>query len=144
MPKWLKILLILAGLGILALALLIGGIALWVNANKDDLVKQGRVAKEEGQAFGSTHSKAECVNEGLRRLDECGAMGIMCEAQNNLRLTSCMRVASEDRSCSGVPSKSDILKLALWSNQECANRGRQGSQPCGRFMQALSDACAKQ
>src|SRR5580700_3607586 len=101
MPKWLKVTLILFGIGLLMLGLMVGGVAWWIHSNKDMLVKEGGAARKEGKAYGATHAQRECVDDGLARSESCGRLGIMCQAMNNIRLKSCMSVAREDGSCDG-------------------------------------------
>jgi len=141
-PKWLKIILILAGIGVVLLGAIIGGFAWWISANKDRLAADGKVAQDEGTQFGKSHTQAECVDEGLSHLKQCGAMDFMCEAMNKLRLTSCMDVATKDTTCREAPSRDDIFKMATWSNQFCADKGWAGSQQCGRLAQSIPEACA--
>lgn len=143
MPKWLKVVLILFGVGVLGLALFVGGIAWWVSANKERLAATGKNAQEEGARFGASHTQEQCLDDGLSHLKGCGAMDFICEAGNKIRLVSCLGAAQADGTCNDVPSRNDIFKIATWSNEECTRRGFRGSQQCGRMMQALPEACAR-
>ncbi len=143
MPKWLKIVLILLGVGILGVGLLVGGIAWWVSANKDRLAEIGKNGQEEGTRFGATHSQSQCVDDGLSHLKDCGALDFMCEAGNKIRLVSCLDAATQDGTCNNVPSRNDIFRVATWANEQCTDKGFRGSQPCGRMMQALPEVCSR-
>ena len=143
MPKWLKFVLLFLGIGIVGFGLLIGGFVWWVSANKERLADTGRNAQAEGATFGSTHTQNECVDDALAQMKTCGAIDFVCEAGNKIRLTSCIPAASEDTTCRNIPSKSEIFKMAMWANEECDRRGFHGSQPCGRLMQGIVDACSR-
>jgi hypothetical protein len=143
MPTWLKLLLGFFAAGALGLALLVGGGAWWVSKNKDRLTEGGHAAKTEGAAFGRTHSKNECIDDGLKHLKDCGPVDFVCEALTRLRLTSCMSVAKDDGACAGVPAQAELMKGAFWENAECTRRGYAGSQPCSRLMQGVVLDCGQ-
>ncbi|MBL8612379.1 MAG: hypothetical protein JNL38_33870 [Myxococcales bacterium] len=148
MPTWLKIVLVMVGIGVVGTVAVVGGFAWWLSANKDKLASEGKAAMDEGAAYGRAHSRDECVGEGLRRLEECGEVGLMCETTNRIRMEHCIRAAADkpdaDPSfCLRVPSRSEIMKSATWANSECARRGKPGSQPCGRLMQGVQQACGR-
>lgn len=139
MPKWLKVLLIVAASGILFVALAVGGLVWWVNANKDRIVKDGREAQKAGTAFGASHAQSDCVDDSLTQLGTCGSVDFMCEGMAKVRLESCLSVARDDGTCKAAPT--EIFKAATWANAECARRGRKASQPCGRLLGGLAQAC---
>jgi hypothetical protein len=141
MPKWLKVVLVLMVMGALGLGTCIGGVAWWATANKDKMVDGVRTARVEGEAFGRAHAKTDCVDDALTHVKSCGPVDFMCEAFTKMRLTSCMSVAADDDVCKGAPARSEIVKSALWANAECSRRGEDGSQPCGRLMQAVVEGC---
>ena len=143
MPQWLKVLLLLLVAAVLGLGLLVGGCIWWVSANKGRLVEGGRAAQTEGKAFGATHAQGQCIEDGLTRLKSCGPVDFVCEALTKLRVDSCMAVAEDDGACAKVPGRGDILKEALWGNEECTRRGYAGSQSCGRLLQGVAETCAK-
>jgi hypothetical protein len=143
MPRWLKFVLLFLGIGIVGFGLLIGGFVWWISANKDRLAETGQRATSEGHEYGASHTQAECVSDGLSHLKACGMVDFVCEAENKIRLTSCLPVAKVDDTCNDVPGPTDIWKLANWSNQQCDERGYRGSQPCGRLMQGVAEVCAK-
>ncbi len=148
MPTWLKLVLAFLGIGLLGGGLVIGGFVWWVSANKDDLAREGKAAMAEGTEYGQTHTKDECVDEGLRRLDACGSVGFVCEATNKMRMEACIRASAAGTRpgrdvCADTPGRDDIMKSAMWANEECRRRGRAGSQPCGRLMQGIQEVCRR-
>lgn len=143
MPQWLKMLLLLFGAAGLCFAVLVGGVVWWAVSHKDKIARDAQAAATEGKAFGATHAKGECVDEALNHLKGCGAFGLMCEANTRIRLDSCMAIAEDDGVCSGVPKPTDLVKTMLWIPDQCTRRGQPGSQACARFMNGLSQACAK-
>lgn len=143
MPSWLKLVLALLGAGALGFVLFVGGIVWWLNKNKDRLIEGAQAAQAEGKDFGSTHSRAECIDDCVMRLKGCGPVGLECESGIRLRLGSCMSVAKDDGACKEVLAHTGLLKASLWANQECARRGQRGSQACARFMQGVQMECAQ-
>ena len=141
MPQWLKAVLLMAAVGIFAVGALIGGIVWWIRSNKDRLISEGRAVRDEGLAFGRTHAMSECIDDSLTHLDGCGAVDLVCETGVRLRLSGCLSVAKKDGTCEAVPARTEIFKMAMWGNAECARRGHAGSQACGRVLQAVADAC---
>jgi hypothetical protein len=130
MPQWLKVVLLLAGAGIVGLCLLIGGGVWWVQKNTDRLAGGALEARAEGDAFGRAHSKDECVDDSLKHLQSCGPVDFMCEAETKMRLTSCLAIAKGESLCSGVPAPTEIFKATLWGSEACSRRGQPGSQAC--------------
>ena len=143
MPKWLKVVLVLIGVSVLGLALLVGGIVWWASANKERLVESGKKAQENGARFGATHTQDQCIDEGLSHVKDCGGFDFVCEAGNKIALMSCMGAATVDGTCKDVPERTDIFKMATFASEECGRRGFRGSQPCGRLMQAIPEACSR-
>ncbi|MDQ6800099.1 MAG: hypothetical protein M3041_04600 [Acidobacteriota bacterium] len=142
MPAWLKIVLIVIGVFVL---IIIGfGIVGYVyfNQHKEEWIKAGAAAKQDGEAFAAGKDGAQCVDEGLKRLGACS--GLSCEITVRAFVQSCMaKAAPAPQLCTNVPRRSEIISSAKWAIDECSHRGLAGSQPCGRLLQEVQRYCER-
>ena len=142
MPAWLKIVLIVIGVFVL---IVIGfGVVgfVYFNQHKEEWMKAGAAAKKEGDAFAAGKDGAQCVDEGLRRLNTCS--GLSCEITVRAFVQACMSKATPSpQLCTNVPKRSEIIRSAKWAIDECSRRGMQGNQPCGRLMQEVQRYCER-
>jgi hypothetical protein len=140
MPAWLKIILIVIGVFVL---LMIGfGVTmfLYFNQHKEEWMKASSAAKQEGQAYGEGKDANQCVDESVRRLGTCA--GLQCEVVTRIFMQNCFtKAAPSPQLCTGIPKRSEILRSAKWSLEECGRRGLSGNQPCGRLMQEVQRYC---
>jgi hypothetical protein len=141
MPKVVKVLLLLAAGGLVFLgALGIGG-ALWWKNNKARLMEGSAKAMEEGEAFGATHSDAECLDEAFRRLPDVD--GLTGEVKNNLFFDACLKKGRETPGfCQDVPKPGDILGSVKWQLATCARRHHINDQRCSRALNPVQKHCA--
>lgn len=142
MPAWLKIVLIV--IGVIVLILISFGVIgfVYFNRHKDEWMKAGAAAKQEGEAFAPGKDAAQCVDEGVRRLGTCS--GLSCEITIRVFVQSCMRKAAPSpQLCTDVPRRTEILRSAKWAIDECSRRGLAGNQPCGRLMQEVQRYCER-
>ena len=142
MPTWLKVVLVMVGIGIAAvLAVGLGGYW-WFSKNKDRLVEMGARAKADAEKFAPTRGSAECIDEAFVRLD--AADGIMGEAEVRVFLEACLGLARPAPNlCDDVPSRSEIVSSAGWAISQCATLGYAGSQPCTRLLQSVQAHCER-
>ena len=142
MPTWLKVVLVIAAIGVLGLVAIGFGGYWWLKSNKDRFVEIGKRAKADGAQFAATHDGAGCLREALRRLDR--ADGIMAQAEVKVFLSSCLDEARESPGlCDGVPPKGEIMRTAGWSVGKCTQLGRSGDQPCNQLITAMQEHCDK-
>lgn len=140
MPKWLKVVLVLLGVVVLSCGLSSAGAYWWFTENKDKLKGVGERAKTEGAAFAYEHDAEECVDEGLRRLQE--RSGIVDQAEHKLFLKACLEKATRPEAfCAGVPPRGELVQSATWAIDRCLAKGRPQDQDCARLMQAVADSC---
>ena len=143
MPGWLKIVLIVIGVFVL---ILIGfGVFGYVyfNQHKDEWMKAGAAAKQEGEAFGVGKDGSQCVDEGLKRLSKCA--GLPCEISARTFVQACMaKAAPAPQLCTNVPKRTEFIRSAKWAIDECGRRGMAGNQACGRLMQEVQRYCEKE
>lgn len=141
MPKWLKIVLALLAV----LLLLCGGasatVYFWFDANKDRLKGVGDRAHQEAEAYAYSHDADECVSAALGRLAQ--RSGIVDQAEHKIFLRACLeKAAKPDGFCDGVPARGALLDTAQWVVTKCKDLGYEGSQPCGRLVPAIQEACS--
>jgi len=140
MPAWLKI--VLAVIGVFVLIVIGFGVTvfIYVNQHKEEWVKAGNVAKQEGEAYAAGKDAGQCVDEALRRLGSC--RGLQCEVMSRLFLEQCMKKAAPaPQLCTNVPRRSEILASARWAIEECSRRGMANNQPCSRLLQEVQRHC---
>jgi hypothetical protein len=142
MPAWLKIVLIVIGVFVL---IIIGfGVVgfVYFNQHKEEWMKAGAAAKQEGEAFAAGKDGSQCVDEGVRRLGTCS--GLSCEITARAFVQACMaKAAPAPQLCTSVPGRSEIIRSAKWAIDECTRRGLSGNQPCGRLMQEVQRYCER-
>lgn len=137
-----KVAIAVVGVLVLVVGGTCAGVALWLNANADDLQAKGKVIMQEGAAFGRGKPARACVDEGLRRLPNLD--GIMAEATNKVFVESCLKTATVDAAfCAGVPPRDEIMKSATWAVELCAALGKAGDQSCSRLVGAIQERCLK-
>jgi hypothetical protein len=114
----------------------------YFNQHKEEWMKAGAAAKQEGEAFAAGKDGSQCVDEGVRRLGTCA--GLSCEITARAFVQACMaKAAPAPLLCTNVPRRSEIIRSAKWAIDECTRRGLAGNQPCGRLMQELQRYCER-
>lgn len=128
--------------GIVGIGTCVGLAAIWFDRNQDNILDAGHSAIDEGEAFGAEHTLDECVDEGLRRVDACGAFGMVCEATSGIFMTACFESSDPNPGfCDGVPSPQSIMETVQWSLAYCEEKGRPNRQPCTRVVQNIQRYC---
>jgi hypothetical protein len=143
MPLWLRIILIIvlivAMLGAMGAVI---GYRWWMN-NKEQLLQQAKHAQGDGEAFGQGKQATACVDEAMRQVHECG--GLPCEIKVRLFLDGCMKSASNTRDyCASIPPRTEFIKRAQWTLDECGKRNLATDQRCTRVMQGLGSVCDRE
>jgi hypothetical protein len=140
----LKILLILFGVGVLAVGVLVAAAVWWFSNNKDRLVAQGSAARTEGTAYAKDKTNDECVAESLHRTDACGSGEFICRATAGLFLDGCLHASAPSAGiCRDVPLDSEIMKTVSWRAQVCQRLGHADVQACGQTLDQLQKFCAE-
>jgi hypothetical protein len=140
MRRWLKVLLIVGGSGIVLVGLAIGGFAWWLGAHKAELRAKGAEAESRGREYARGKDSNACINESLVRLEHAG--GIVEQALLRVFLKGCLQSAARDPGlCAGVPATKEILKSASWRNEICAAHGKPSDQACGQLFGTIQEVC---
>lgn len=118
------------------------GVAVWLQANSEELKEKGKAVMREGASFGRGKPAQACIDEGVRRLPNLD--GVVAEATNKVFVESCLKVAVLDTAfCANVPPRGEIMQSAMWALGVCANLGKAGDQPCTRLVGAIQERCMK-
>ncbi len=99
-------------------------------------------ARTEGAKLGRGRSGTDCVKEGLRRGDQCDALG--CEIETGVLLESCLGAADVTPDfCESVPLPSEITKTVGFRVASCQTQPLKDPDRCGRILSALQRYCDK-
>ena len=141
MPRWLKVVLIVAGISVLTCGLGVAGAMWWFNSNKDALKGKAEKMVAEARAFAATSDSDGCLKEALARLKTHG--GLMSEIEQRVFLSECLKTAAKSpHFCDDVPGRDEALQIALWARQTCEKKYDGPMESCGRTMQELPAYCA--
>jgi len=142
MPTWLKVLLVVGALGVLALVLLAGVGVYLVRKHGPAMVESGKQAYGEGQEFGRRTDQQGCFDEGFARHRRAEVFGELLKT--NLFLGSCLDVARETPGfCDAVPPQSEFVKSIRWQLEQCERHGLTSDKQCGQLFQQVQQSCER-
>ncbi len=140
MKTWQKVVLILAGSGVLSVAVLgvLGYHFVW--KKKDALMAASMEADTRGRSFGAGRPKGACVDESMRLLKVDSSF--QQEMLIRIELGACLEVAElDDGLCEGVPPSSELMRSATWAVERCEARQMGADQACSRVIRRIQDEC---
>lgn len=143
----LKIALIIIGvccvLALVAGLVCVGSGVVWFRNKAPELRETGQRATSEADAFAQGHTQSDCIDEGFRRHDACGAgMAFMCRTETRIFLRRCLAAATPTPgTCDGVPGATEIMAGASWSIQYCRDHGHGNDQQCTNFVRGIVEYC---
>ena len=131
MPKWLKITLIIAGIG---LFVLVAGGFLAARALKrgaENFEAAIVQASADGKSFGTSVSLDRCVEEGVRRSGDCGGLNLTCVPKVAAFLWGCLEAAPYEAAfCELVPRSDDDDAVMGWGRHTCSRHGQGDRDLC--------------
>jgi hypothetical protein len=138
MPTWAKIILAVVGV-IIALFIAAGFIGYnWVMKNKGQFV----AVRGEGVEFGKGKTAAQCIDAAVARL---GSGAMMSGVSARIFVGGCLTTASATEAlCATVPPRTEIMRSAQWSFEQCRTRGANDQQGCTQIFQAVVEHCQHQ
>lgn len=142
MPKWVKVLLIVLGAGVIILitAGFFGVRALKHTA--ENMMESAEQANADGRAFGPTSTLDGCSEEGVHRVAGCENQGITCAPVVGAFLWGCLETAPYDaRYCGSVPSSGDSDAALAWGRNTCGEHGRTGDDVCAMVLSTVAGFC---
>jgi hypothetical protein len=142
-PKWLKVLLIVSGAAVIFIVGIGVAATMWLSANKESFKRQGEALLAEARTFGAVHDQNECLDESMKRVDGCGAVSFVCQAEAGIFLQHCLESSKPTEGfCDGVPDKNAVMDTAMYRIAKCESLGgRKGDGPCGRVLASVERYC---
>src|SRR6184192_3832725 len=108
MPGWLKVLLIIAGVGVLLIALAVVGGVFWFKSNMSGWAEAAKRSAAEGTTFGAGKPSADCLTEAAARLRAKNSFND--ELGHKFFLRACLDAARQpDGFCDAVPKRDELI-----------------------------------
>lgn len=137
-PLWLKIVIGLGAVSIMGLIAAGIGIYLLVQWGEEQvagMVDAAPALMEEGAAFGAGATDSACLDEGLKRAEQCSVTGMRCQMEAVAFGSGCLEASPYDpATCAGVADGGD---LNAWVTQQCVARNMAEVAQCPLFLGAL-------
>ena len=142
MPRWLKILLIVAIVVVLVVGGVIGAGVFWWMRNKDALMARAKEVVAEGKEFGGHNDNQACVNEAISRYKKDPGFG--SAMSNNFFLRACLEASQPTAGfCDSVPRATEFMKSAEWQLDQCRRVGLSADSYCRQLFQPVQQFCEK-
>ncbi len=142
MPRWLKIVLIVAS--VVAVILVAAGIAgaMALSRAIHDVQQATDEAKVDGEIFGMSATTQGCIEETVRRCGECGSKNLVCAPPQSAFLWACAESAPRDPSfCAGLPPLVDEYVMVRWGRRTCARYGEPDNEMCAIVLATITGFC---
>ena len=140
MPRWLKILVIIAIVVVLLVGGVIGAGVLWWMRNKDALMARAKEVVAEGKEFGGRNDNQACVDEAIARYKRDPGFG--SAMSNNFFLRSCLDASQPSAGfCDTVPRATEFMKSAEWQLDQCRRVGLSQDSYCRQLFQPVQQFC---
>lgn len=142
MPRWLKILLIIAIAVVLLIVGVIGVGAFWWMKNKDALMARAKEVVSEGKEFGGHNDNQACVDEAISRYKKEPRFGNALSA--NFFLRACLEASKPTPGfCETVPKTTEFMKSAEWQVEQCRRLDLGKDSYCRQLFQPVQQFCEK-
>lgn len=142
MPRWLKILLIVAIVVVVLVVGVVGTGVFWWMRNKDALMARAKEVVAEGRAYAKDHDNQACVNETLARYKREPGFG--SAMSNNFFLRSCLENSQATPGfCDSVPKATEFMKSAEWQIAQCRQAGLGEDSYCRQLFQPVQQFCER-
>ena len=140
MPKWAKILLILAGvLVLLIIGVVVATVYVW-NTKGKQFLEQTMKTREDGREYGKKSDNAACVTEGLVRYKKDSSFTGIVNAKSFL--TGCLQTSRPTPNfCEGVPRRLDFSDSARWRIEQCKKNDLGEDSNCQQIFDAVQEYC---
>ena len=142
MPRWLKILLIVALVVVVLVLGVVGTGVVWWMKNKDALMARAKEVVAEGKEFGGRNDQQACVDETIRRYKKEPGFG--SAMSNNFFLRGCLDASKPtDGFCDSVPKATEFMKSAEWQLEQCRRVDLAKDSYCRQLFQPVQQFCEK-
>jgi hypothetical protein len=142
MPRWLKVLLIVAIVVVVLILGVVGTGVVWWMKNKDAWMARGKEVVAEGKEFGGRNDNQACVDETISRYKK--EPGFSSAISNNLFLRGCLDASKPtDGFCESVPTTTEFMKSAEWQAERCRRVDLAKDSYCRQLFQPIQQFCEK-
>src|SRR5258705_12301459 len=142
MPRWLKILLIIAIVVVLLIVGVIGTGVFWWMKNKDALMARAKEVVAEGKEFGGRNDNQACVDEAIARYKKEPGFG--SAMSTNFFLHACLDASKPtEKFCESVPRATEFIKSAEWQREQCRRVDLAKDNYCRQLFQPVQQFCEK-
>jgi hypothetical protein len=139
MSPLVKVILILAAVGLLLVVAVVGGVAYWVSRHGREYIDSAQQAVKEGMQTGSRIDARQCVVESVNRHKKDSGFGAVIATR--LFLTGCLKTAAPvEGFCDDVPRVTAIMDSAKWQIGQCQAYGLKDSY-CGQVFTEVQKYC---
>jgi len=148
MSRTVKIILIVIGsivvVSIVGVTACVGACAYWWEQNSPELIGGSQRMAEEGATFGASSTEQGCVDDAVRRIEDCGNIDLVCQTQSSAFISFCLRAAPKEPTfCDPIPPATAIFRGGNWANMFCRERGRANHQPCNNVAGQIVSYCGE-
>ena len=142
MPRWLKILLIVAIVVVVLVLGVVGTGVVWWMKNKDALMARAKEVVAEGKEFGGNKDNQACVDEAVSRYKKEPGFG--SAMSTNFWLRGCLESSKPtDGFCESVPKTTEFMKSAEWQVEQCHRVDLAKDSYCRQLFQPVQQFCEK-
>mgnify|MGYP003694260901 CR=1 FL=1 len=140
MPRWLKILLIVAIVVVVLILGVVGTGVVWWMKNRDALMARAKEVVAEGKEFGGRNDNQACVDEAISRYKKEPGFGSLMS--NNFFLRACLDASKPtDGFCESVPRSTEFMKSAAWQLEQCRRADLSKDSYCRQLFQPVQKFC---
>ena len=142
MPRWLKVLLIIAIVVVVLIVGVVGAGVVWWVKNKDALMARAKEVVAEGKEFGGRNDNQACVDESISRYKTEPGFGSAMSI--NFFLRACLEASKPTEGfCENVPKSSEFMKSAEWQVEQCRRVDLGKDNYCRQLFQPVQQFCEK-
>jgi hypothetical protein len=140
MPGWLKVLLIVAIIGVLLLVGVVGAGVFWWMRNKDALMSRAKEVVAEGRDFGRNTDNQGCVDESVSRYKK--EPGFSTAISTTIFMRTCLDASRPTTGfCNNVPKATEFMKSGEWRRDQCKRIDLSRDNYCQQLFQPVQEFC---
>lgn len=146
MPKWLKVVLLVGGLTLLAMMAMCGACGFWAVGSAQEMSEKRAELEAEATADAKALDQQGCLDKSLTKAEACADLGpfegAKCQQYTKMYGAYCLDAAKETAGfCDSLPSGESLMEIARWSVQRCQDLGRAESATCPQVVQVVLEHC---
>lgn len=142
MPRWLKVLLIIAIVAVILVVGVVGTGVVWWMRNKDALMARAKEVVAEGKDYGRNNDNQACVDETISRYKKEPGFG--SAMSNTFFMRACLEASKPTAGfCENVPRTTEFMKSAEWQVNQCRRVDLAKDSYCRQLFQPVQQFCEK-